>query len=97
MRECFALYEKAGVNPKQYASYTQPPYMHLCHGLGLNSSEPPLVRMTDQTVIEPGMVFSVEAYLQGSDILYGSEEDVLITQSGCELLSEPDPGLYVIE
>jgi len=97
MRECFDLYEKAGVNPKQYASYTQPPYMHLCHGLGLNSSEPPLVRITDQTVIEPGMVFSVEAYLQGSDILYGSEEDVLITQSGCELLSEPDSGLYVIE
>jgi hypothetical protein len=28
---------------------------------------------------------------------YGSEEDVVITADGCEVLSERDPGLYVID
>ena len=91
------LYEKSGIEPEQYTQYVNPPYFHLCHGLGLSASEPPLVRITDDTMLEPGMTFSVEAYLKGPDILYGSEEDVLITDSGCELLSDPDTGLYVIE
>jgi hypothetical protein len=28
---------------------------------------------------------------------YGSEEDVLITEDGAEVLSKPDSGLYLIE
>ena len=97
MREAVGLYEKSGIEPEQYTQYVNPPYFHLCHGLGLSASEPPLVRITDDTMLEPGMTFSVEAYIKGPDILYGSEEDVLITDSGCELLSDPDTGLYVIE
>jgi Xaa-Pro dipeptidase len=96
MEECIELYKKAGADESQYQSYVNHPYFHLCHGLGLESSELPLVRYTDQTMIEPGMVFSVEAYLRGPDIQYGTEEDVYITETGCEMLSEPDPGLYVI-
>ena len=97
MQQAVGLYERAGIEPEQYTQYVNPPYFHLCHGLGLSASEPPLVRITDDTMLERGMTFSVEAYLKGPDILYGSEEDVLITESGCELLSEPDQGLYVIE
>jgi Xaa-Pro aminopeptidase len=96
MQEAFALYDRAGLEPSQYQRYTGYPYFPLCHGLGLNSSELPLVRITDKTVIEPGMVFSVEAYVRGPDMQYGSEEDVVITASGCEVLSAPDPGLFVI-
>jgi Xaa-Pro aminopeptidase len=96
MREAFALYDQAGLDPKQYALYSAHPYFHLCHGLGLNSSELPLVRLTDTTVIEPGMVFSVEAYVRGPDMQYGSEEDVVITPNGCDVLSDPDTGLYII-
>ena len=96
MRQAFRLYDQAGLGPEQYALYVDYPYFHLCHGLGLNSSELPLVRLTDTTVIEAGMVFSVEAYVRGPDMQYGSEEDVLVTTSGCETLSEIDPGLYVI-
>ena len=96
MRQAFRLYDQAGLGPEQYALYVDYPYFHLCHGLGLNSSELPLVRLTDTTVIEAGMVFSVEAYVRGPDMQYGSEEDVLVTTSGCETLSEIDAGLYVI-
>jgi Xaa-Pro dipeptidase len=98
MRECFALYEQEGVgDDRQLGAYTQYPYFHLCHGLGMHSSELPLVRLTDDTVIEPGMVFSVEAYLTSDDMRYGSEEDVLVTDNGCRILSQPtDDGLFVI-
>ena len=97
MRETFKFYEDEGLGPEQYAAYTAYPYFHICHGLGMSSSEVPLVRLTDETVIEAGMVFSVEAYLSSPEMRYGSEEDVLVTDSGCEILSHPtDSGLYVV-
>lgn len=94
--EGLALYDKFGVDPAQYIKYTQFPYSHLCHGLGLHSSEIPLVRLTDETILRPGMVFSVEAYVQGHDMRYGSEEDIVLTDDGAEILSDVDPGLYTI-
>lgn len=96
MKECIGLYEKAGLDASQYKLYVDYPYFHLCHGLGMSSSEVPMVRLTDHTVIEPGMVFSVEAYVKGHDMQYGSEEDVLIMDSGNEILTDVDPGLYTI-
>jgi Xaa-Pro dipeptidase len=98
MRECFALYEEEGVgDARQLAAYREYPFFHICHGLGLHSSELPLVRLTDDTVIEAGMVFSVEAYLTSDDMRYGSEEDALVTDNGCRILSQPtDDGLFVI-
>lgn len=96
MKEAFDLYDRYGVDRSNLASYLDWPWLHLCHGLGLNSSEPPLVRLTDDTVLQPGMVFSVEAYVRGPDIQYGSEEDCVITATGAELLSDPEEGLAVI-
>jgi hypothetical protein len=43
------------------------------------------------------MVLSCEAYLRDDDMTYGSEEDIVITDDGCDVLSSRDPGLYVIE
>lgn len=97
MRETFKFYDDEGLGPEQYAAYTEYPHFHICHGLGMSSSEVPLVRLTDDTVIEAGMVFSVEAYLNAPDMRYGSEEDVLVTDNGCQILSEPtDAGLFVV-
>lgn len=96
MEECIELYRRAGLGEDQYQAYTGFPYFHLCHGLGLEASELPLVRMTDTTMIEENMVFSIEAYVKGHDILYGCEEDVLVTATGTEMLSDPDQGLYTI-
>jgi Xaa-Pro aminopeptidase len=90
------LYRELGYADEKIANYLGPPYMHLCHGLGLASSEPPFVRLDSDDVLEPGMVLSCEAYLPHEGMTYGSEEDVVITEDGCEVLSSPDPGLYVI-
>ena len=90
------LYDGLGLDESQYRNYTGPPYMHLLHGIGLNGSEPPFVRMDSEELLQVGMVMSLEAYLRDDGITYGSEEDVAVTDSGCEILSEIDSGLYVM-
>lgn len=90
-------YRELGYGEEQFANYMGPPFMHLCHGIGLASSEPPFVRHDGDDVLEPGMTLSCEAYLRDDAMTYGSEEDVVITEDGCEVLSERDPGLFVIE
>ena len=47
-------------------------------------------------MLQPGMVVSCEAYLPIDGMTYGSEEDVVITEDGSEVLSDPDAGLYLI-
>jgi Xaa-Pro dipeptidase len=91
------FYRDAGYDETQFGNYLGPPYMHLCHGLGLAGSEPPFVRYDSEQELVPGMVLSCEAYLRHGDMTYGSEEDVVITAGGCDVLSERDPGLYIIE
>ncbi|MDO8212520.1 Xaa-Pro peptidase family protein [Conexibacter sp. CPCC 206217] len=96
MEHMVRLYHELGYGDEKIGNYLGPPYMHLCHGLGIASSEPPFVRLDSDDVLLPGMVLSCEAYLPEGGMTYGSEEDVLITADGCEVLSEPDPGLYVM-
>ncbi|NJK80291.1 MAG: aminopeptidase P family protein [Chloroflexaceae bacterium] len=96
MEHMVSLYQELGLAPEQYARYTGQPFMHLCHGIGLNGSEPPFVRMDSDELLQPGMVMSVEAYLEDEGIMYGSEEDVVVTSDGVEILSEIDTGLYII-
>ena len=85
-----------GYTREDLAQYVGPPFFHLCHGIGLTSSEPPFVRMDSEAVLQPGMVLSVEAYLRAEDITFGSEEDVIITEDGCDVFSATDPGLIPI-
>lgn len=91
-----SIYNELGLDASQYQNYIGPPFMHLCHGIGLNGSEPPFVRLDSDKELQPGMVFSVEAYLRDDGVTFGSEEDVVITETGCEILSETDEGLYII-
>ena len=90
------LYDELGLGEDQYRHYIGPPFMHLCHGIGLNGSEPPFVRMDSEHPLQVGMVMSVEAYLRDDGITYGSEEDVAIAETGCEILSPVDEGLYLM-
>jgi Xaa-Pro dipeptidase len=98
MRSILGILEEEGFsqNGGGLGPYDKYPYMHVGHGLGLQSSEVPLVRLTDQTVLQEGMVLSVEVYVRRPDMQWGTEESVVLTAAGCELLSEPDRGLFVI-
>jgi Xaa-Pro dipeptidase len=58
------------------------------HGLGLAVTEPPHVAQFDDTVIEPGMVLTVEPGMWTEDGMYHCEECVVVRESGVELLSD---------
>lgn len=67
------------------------------HGLGLEIHEPPRLGKKDGTVLQPGMVITIEpgAYLEG----FGGvriEDTVVVTAAGCEVLTPTTKDLRVI-
>lgn len=69
----------------------------LGHGVGLSVHEDPRLAPRQETVLEPGMVITVEpgVYLPG----WGGvriEDTVLVTQNGCEILTPVTKDLLVI-
>jgi len=76
------------------------PYFHhrTGHGLGLEIHEPPWITSESDTILEPGMVFSVEpgVYLEGK---FGVriEDIVVVTEGECRRLTGLDHDLIVNE
>ena len=66
------------------------------HALGLLSTEPPDVSPTDQTILESGMVLTIEPTVIRDDGIYEVEQDVVVTETGCEILSKSPPHLRVL-
>lgn len=69
----------------------------LGHGMGLMSTEPPHVASYDATVLEPGMVVTVEPGWILEDGAYICEENLVVTAGGCESLTVTSRELRVIE
>lgn len=62
------------------------------HAIGLQLTEPPSNKPDDETVLVPGMVMTIEpGLIYGDGLLMLHEEDVVITESGCELLTRRAP------
>ncbi len=62
------------------------------HGLGLALTEPPSIHPDDQTVLEPGMVITIEPGIAyeaagGARKVMVHEENILVTEAAPELLS----------
>ena len=70
------------------------------HGMGWGSSltEPPHIAAYDKTVLRQGMVFTIEPGFSTGDGCFQAEEDLVVTENGCEVLSlfEGGRGLQMI-
>lgn len=67
------------------------------HGVGMTVHEPPAISADCDTVIQPGMVFSIEPgiYLPG-DVGIRIEDLVLVTETGCEVLTQYPKELQIV-
>ena len=61
------------------------------HAMGLDIIEPPFIELEDDTLLEEGMVLTVEPSLYTGGAYFMLEEDVVVTDTGYEILSEPAP------
>jgi Xaa-Pro aminopeptidase len=66
------------------------------HGLGLMTTELPHVAEDDETLLEPGMIVTVEPGVATSFGIFHVEENVLVTEQGHEVLSEAPRELATI-
>lgn len=68
------------------------------HGLGMQITEPPSLIAADETVLRPGMVLTLEPFIElGPGRMLVHEEDIVIRAGGAEWLSTPvDPGIQVL-
>jgi Xaa-Pro aminopeptidase len=67
------------------------------HGVGLDGVEPPFVGNHDELPMESGMVLALEEIIYSeSGETYHLEENVIVTETGFELLTKVDSGLYLI-
>jgi len=57
------------------------------HGIGLQLTEPPSIAGCDSTILEPGMIITVEPGYVNDLGCFDIEENVLVTESGYEILS----------
>lgn len=89
-KACIEEHGKAGLSNWKMESIGR-----IGHGLGLGygdpynfSTEPPSINCSDNTVLKPGMVITIEP---GEPTTYGYftlEEDLVVTEDGYNLLSE---------
>ena len=62
---------------------------HTGHAIGLRNHEAPFLDLGDHTVVEPGMVFTIEPGLYDSDIGgFRHSDTVVVTPDGIEVLTE---------
>jgi len=62
------------------------------HGLGLQMTEPPSIMPTDNTIIESGMVITIEPCFEyAPNLMLVHEENILITNNGYERLTSRTP------
>ncbi|TCS94808.1 M24 family metallopeptidase [Hazenella coriacea] len=67
------------------------------HGLGISVHEFPSIIETDDSRLEPGMVFTIEPGIYVPEIAgVRIEDDILITEEGCEILTQFPKELLIV-
>lgn len=62
-------------------------YGRLGHGIGLSATEPPSIAEWDPTILEPGMVVTIEPALSHPSGIYCAEQVVVVTKGDPEVLT----------
>ncbi|MGD8291238.1 MAG: M24 family metallopeptidase [Desulfobacterales bacterium] len=85
---CSTIY-KAQVDAaeKLKVDMTSWPARRFGHGSGLHTTEPPYISLDDDTILEPGMILHIEPGSIEKDGIYVLEEQVVVTENGCDVLS----------
>jgi Xaa-Pro aminopeptidase len=67
-----------------------PPISFIGHGIGLHLHEDPYLGPTDDQPLEPGMVLGIEPLVYETGFGFGmqNKDMVLVTETGCELMSD---------
>jgi Xaa-Pro dipeptidase len=95
-RRCIEAIRPGAVTSDIYATYHDamtaaglPAYHFVGHGLGVTLHEEPFINALQSVTLEEGMVLCIEP-LTSIDGRFGMqiEDEVLVTQDGCELLTE---------
>ena len=80
----------AVLKKRGYADYAER-VTGIGHAMGLDIIEPPFIVCESDLLLEEGMILTVEPGLFAEGAFFMLEEDVLITQTGTEVLSAPAP------
>jgi Xaa-Pro aminopeptidase len=67
------------------------------HGLGLMLTEPPSLTLATTRILEPGMTITLEPGMVGPNGVFIVEQNLAVTEYGCELLSEGPWEIWVAE
>jgi Xaa-Pro aminopeptidase len=86
VRDLFAYSQQRLDAHKEWTNYSDHPSKRIGHGIGLEN-EPPSICAFDDTVLQPGMALTPEPKIESQDGLVNPEEHVVITPTGCDVLS----------
>ena len=87
-REIYNALEEGGIGGSEFG--------RVGHGIGLEMPEPPSLHPDDTTILKPGMVLCIEPNLFYPDVGYlVAEEEVVVTEDGCEVMSKLAPEVVV--
>jgi len=99
-RAAFNAWRQCGLQ-KELDEQLAADYDFLGHNVGLGIHEEPLMCSTNHEPLRPGMVFTLEGMLvdrmplDKTRIALGIEENVLVTETGCERLTPLDNNLWI--